>query len=144
MKIFVLIPVALLALVAPFNRAFAQTWLWTNGAGALGWDAGTGVATDASGNILATGHFESPTLNFGGTILNNAGTESMFVAKYNPDGDILWANSVGENGAVVQATGISTDAAGNVLVTGFFTGATVTFGTTVLVGIGDYYVYRKI
>ena len=44
---------------------------------------GTGVASDAAGNVLVTGFFEG-TVDFGGGPLMSAGSSDVFVVKLEP------------------------------------------------------------
>jgi hypothetical protein len=55
--------------------------LWAHSAGGTGDEGGSGVATDAGGNVLVTGWFYSPSITFGTTVLTNAGGSDVFVAK---------------------------------------------------------------
>lgn len=97
-------------------------------------DNGNSVTTDVNGNILLTGYYTSPSLSFGTTILTNAdtlGQADIFLVKYDPDGNVLWANSAG-GGPNDYANGVATDALGNVYISGYFTSPFITFGTTTL------------
>ena len=51
------------------------------------------------------------------TVLSSAGSADMFVAKYAPDGTLLWATSAG-GASVDEGIGIATDPRGNSYVTG--------------------------
>ncbi|MCB9317449.1 MAG: SBBP repeat-containing protein, partial [Lewinellaceae bacterium] len=95
------------------------------GAGA-GSDRGQGIAGDAAGNIYVTGLFNG-TISFGSQTLTASGVEDVFIVKYDPSGDILWAASGGGPASDI-GFGIATDASGNVYVTGGFTGS-ATFGS---------------
>jgi hypothetical protein len=122
------------------NNIFAQVpnWAWAKSAIGTGNDLGGGIYTDASGNILMTGFFESPTITFGTITLTNSGTvgtENIFVVKYDPNGNVIWAKSadgIGDD----YGKAISTDASGNILVTGGFNSPNITFGTTTLTNGG--------
>lgn len=107
---------------------------WAFGTGSLADDAATAVATDKSGDVYVAGYIgqnnntgnppPQANLNPNGTTDVGAG---MFVAKYNPDHSLAWAQNV----ANAQANAISVDSSGNVLVTGSFSGTT-SFGSTSL------------
>jgi hypothetical protein len=113
--------------------------LWANSAGGTGDDAGRSIATDATGNVLVTGFFISPSITFGTTPLTTTGGFDIFIVKYAPAGNVLWANSAGGT-EDDRGRGVATDAGGNVLVTGEFYSPSITFGTTVLTNAiaGDY------
>lgn len=101
------------------------------------------VATDAAGNIYTTGSFDQTTdFDPGPGVLNltSAGNADIYVSKLNANGDLAWAFSLGSITSDA-GTGISTDATGNVYVSGSFSG-TVDFdpgpGTTNLTGGGRF------
>lgn len=94
-------------------------------AGELGPSEGNVVSIDRDGNILMVGSF-SGYANFGATHLTPVPGSSGggFVAKFDPQGNPLWATLAGSshyNGGGV--TGITSDAQGNVFVTGVGWGA---------------------
>ena len=103
--------------------------LWARSAGSTGFDAGGGITVDASGNCYVAGTF-SAMATFGEFTLSSAGVVDIFVAKYDPDGNVLWARSAGGT-SDDHGFAIGVDAAGNSYVTGFTTG-TVTFGQLTL------------
>jgi len=115
--------------------AQAPSWAWVkDGLGAKC----EGISTDASGNIVVTGYFGSThIMTFGTTTLTNSGMADIFVVKYDPNGNVLWAKSAG--GTYDDwGDGISTDASGNIVVTGVFYTPTITFGTTILTNRGGF------
>ena len=128
-----------MALVVSANTfAQAPNCLWAKSAGGTDVDYGRSVTTDASGNVYVMGYFYSPTITFGTTTLTNAGTtgySDMFIAKYDAAGNVLWAKSaVGIDSD--RGYSVTTDASGNVYVTGSFDSPTITFGTTTLTNAG--------
>ena len=69
---------------------------------------------------------------FGRDTLTNAGQgRNMFIVKNNTSGNIIWAKSAGGID-IDHGSGITTDASGNIYVTGSFSSPTITFGTTTL------------
>ena len=109
----------------------APNWQWAKSAGGTSNDFGRSVSTDASGNVLVTGYFSSATLTFGTTTIINAGLADIFIVKYDPNGNVLWATSAGGTGSE-GGTGLAIDSSGNALVTGYYQSNTITFGTTTL------------
>ncbi|HTB31871.1 MAG TPA: gliding motility-associated C-terminal domain-containing protein [Bacteroidia bacterium] len=91
------------------------------------------VAIDHLGNAYITGWFED-TLKFGANVLyHTKGTNSAFIAKFDKNGNALWARQSVNNTANASALGISigVDALCNAYITGNFT-YSVAFGADTL------------
>jgi len=122
----------LVALVLSANTLVkAQDCLWANSINGTGDNRGNSIATDLLGNIYVSGKFNSPTITLGANTLTNSGGEDIFIAKYAPNGDILWAKSAGGIG-YDQSYSVTTDMNGNAYLTGWFRSTNITFGTTIL------------
>lgn len=91
------------------------------------------ACTDATGNIYVTGTY-SATVTLGTTTLPGFGMDDVFVAKYAPDGSLVWAKNAGTSGPE-QATSIAVDAGGNVYIGGNFSD-NIAFGTDILSNAG--------
>ena len=89
---------------------------WTQQIGTSANEYGTAVATDSSNNIYITG--------FTGGDLDgsNAGSNDLFVVKYDSAGNRKWTEQLGTS-LEDYAVGIATDSSGNVYVTGYTEGA---------------------
>ncbi|NBV21542.1 MAG: hypothetical protein EBS05_06410 [Proteobacteria bacterium] len=96
-------------------------FLWARSAGGSGIDRGYGVATDAAGNCFVTGHFQSTNAMFSGVAVPNSGDYDIFVAKYDPDGKLLWVRTAGGKG-YDYGHGIAVDSQGRALVIGALVG----------------------
>src|SRR5262245_15445687 len=105
-----------------FTPALNFAWGFQTGSTLADW--ASAVDTDPGGNVYLTGCFQG-TVDFdpgaGTTNLTSAGGLDVFVAKYSPAGNFLWARSVG-GAALDSAQDIAIDGAGNVLVVGSFNG----------------------
>ncbi|MEO6184556.1 MAG: SBBP repeat-containing protein, partial [Verrucomicrobiota bacterium] len=108
--------------------------VWLKQAGGTNTDEAYSTALDSLGNIYIAGRFTS-TATFGTTNLTSAGTHDMFLAKYDPNGNFLWARRGGGTN-VDYANAVCTDTSGNVFVTGIFS-STATFGNVVLTSGGN-------
>ena len=98
--------------------------------GGSGQDYAASVASDAAGNTYVAGLTYSPDLHVtagafqtklagNGSLANpNAIASDAFVAKFAPDGKLLWSTFLGGS-ADDRATGVGVDAAGNVIVVGW-------------------------
>jgi hypothetical protein len=93
---------------------------------------GLAVKTDANGNSYVTGFFYG-TVKFGTYTLTSAGAQDIFIAKYDRNGNVLWAKSAGGPMSDI-GNAIAFDNSGNVIVTGEFAG-TAQFGTFPLTSI---------
>ena len=85
--------------------------IWTRIVTSIGnaFDEGRAVATDADGNIVATGYTWA-----------GSDARDIWVRKYNSAGTTQWTDTVsGDDGDQDEGRGIATDSAGNVIVTGF-------------------------
>ena len=85
-----------------------------------------GMAVDNSGNSYVAGYYDG-TLVIGGTTLTGGGG---FLAKYNPQGTVLWARGAGSG-----FNGLACNAAGELVAMGNFSGTQV-FGSTTLTSTG--------
>ena len=112
--------------------------LWGRSPGGTGNDFGAAVCTEANGNVLVTGHYESPFLSFSGyPVVNaNAGYDDVFVARYDPNGNALGATGIGGPGNEYGMS-ITGSPGGEVYLTGYFGSYSVDFSGTVLTNTGS-------
>jgi len=117
--------------------------IWVNYASGTGSNQGLDVAVDLNGNVYICG-FYSTSINFDGLSLTSSGGQDMFVAKYSPSGDILWARSGGGITNSDRANALAVDNSGNVFVTGEYSG-TADYGglnITSLNGTTDVFIVK--
>ena len=97
---------------------------WVKQMGGTGNDTGTDIQVDAAGNVLISGSFNT-TVDFdpnaGTSNLTSAGSTDAFVAKYDSNGNLIWARQLGGIGADV-AEGLAIAPGNDVVVTGSFNG----------------------
>ncbi len=112
------------AFVAKYDPS--GNYVWAGSIGGSGADEGQAIAVDTAGNVYVTGYFSNANADFDpGTAVVNltyAAGNDAFIAKYNTNGDYLWAKSIG-SGSTDRGTGVALDAAGNVYLTGYFQGS---------------------
>jgi len=119
------------AFVAKFSASGVHQW--SRSFGDPNWQDATAVAVDASGAVLVTGDFYGG-VNFGGGTLTSAGSDDIFLAKYDAAGTHLWSRRFGDAG--FQGTSVvAVDVSGNVFITGAFE-SSVDFGGGVLTSAG--------
>lgn len=95
---------------------------------------GSSLKTDAAGNSYLTTTFTG-SVTLGGRTLTSNGAADILIAKYNNNGDVVWATKAGGS-AADKGNSIAIDAAGNSYLAGSFQGA-ATFGSTVLSSQGS-------
>lgn len=132
--------IAILLLWGFYSFSQAPGWAWAESSGGSGNDAGYAVTSDPSGNIVAAGSFTGSAAGFGGTQLTSAGQSDIFIVKYDKSGNIIWAKSAGGDG-IDYGYSITTDASGNIYVTGSFGGSGATFDTYTINNKGGWDVF---
>ncbi|MGH7454947.1 MAG: SBBP repeat-containing protein, partial [bacterium] len=75
--------------IAKFDRSGEALWAMRAG-GPKNFDEGFGITTDYFGNIIVTGRFNG-SVTFGSVSLDSGEKVGFFLAKYDPDGELLWA-----------------------------------------------------
>jgi hypothetical protein len=114
----------------------APVWSWAKSATvAPGNEAGKSVAIDKPGNVYITGYFTDSIITLGDVTLYSAGNSDVFVAKYSPNGNVLWAKSGGGKGDDF-GTKIISDNEGNIYVAGTFSDSSMKFESTTLPNSG--------
>ena len=106
------------AFIAKYDSAGSILWVRT--VGGTGEETANSVAVDADDNCYLTGYFQKAA-SFGSTSLTNRGGVDLFLAKYDPNGTLLWARSAGGPGEDI-AFAVATDPQGGVVVAGYFNG----------------------
>jgi uncharacterized delta-60 repeat protein len=104
--------------------------IWAKHAGGSGTECCRGITTLSDNTIVVTGYFEGTAIFGAGeanqSVLTSAGSPDIFIARYNPDGTLVWAKRAGgidwddSNGATTLSDN-------SIVVTGTFRG-TATFG----------------
>jgi len=111
-----------------FYEAFVQktdtngNFVWAKKFGGESFDNGTDVTTDAAGNVYVTGVYqESADFDPGENefILTSTGGLDIFVVKLDPNGNFIWAKSMGGT-EYEETSAIDTDALGNIYLSGYF------------------------
>jgi hypothetical protein len=111
--------------------------LWAKSAGGSISECANSITTDNVGYIYITGVFYSHQITFDSITVTNTDIENcdIFIAKYNSSGNVIWAKSAG-GGNNDASHDISTDADGNVYITGAFWSPQITFDSIMLTNMG--------
>ncbi len=113
--------------------------VWATSAGKVGNDYGNSVHCDVFGNVWITGSFESATLQFGSVTLINSGVVDFYIAKYDSQGNPVWAGTAtGLNEE--YGNELTSDSLGNIYVSGTFNG-TIDFGNGPISNSGGYDIF---
>lgn len=108
--------------------------VWAKTMGGVGQDSAMALAVDANGELAVTGSFQN-TMTLGATTLTSAGAEDIFVARFDANGELRWAQRNGGTGRD-QGRGVAMDGTGNVIVAGSFS-RSASFGSTSLGSQGE-------
>jgi hypothetical protein len=104
-------------------------FLWSSRAGGGSADYVSGLALDVNQNTIISGYFYD-SINFGDTSLVSSASSDIFLAKFDADGNLLWATAAGGSSSD-QSRSASCDPEGNILVSGSFY-YDITLGDTTL------------
>ncbi|HTL82089.1 MAG TPA: T9SS type A sorting domain-containing protein [Bacteroidia bacterium] len=107
--------------------------VWAQSFGGGSWDIGQSVWVDVnSGNVYLAGCYYDSTLTLGTYNFANAGAYDILLAKFDPNGNVIWAD---HSGGISNDMGnaVTTDNNGNVFISGGFMSASISFGTGTLV-----------
>jgi hypothetical protein len=104
--------------------AHAQNFIyeWGNAFGGTQTDIGKDVTTDPSGNVILLSEFRlsyDADPGAGTTTLSSQGGTDISIAKFDTDGNLLWAKSIGGSADDI-ATRVATDSDGNIYISGAF------------------------
>ncbi|MEO5644109.1 MAG: gliding motility-associated C-terminal domain-containing protein [Bacteroidia bacterium] len=111
-----------------YGSAQALPFTWVRSAGTGSEQDANAVAADLSGNVYVTGFIKGNNNNFSSVLISSTGGEDIFLAKYDQNGNILWAKPAGGSGND-RGLSIAVDNSGNVYVCGFIEGTATFFGS---------------
>jgi hypothetical protein len=98
----------------------AGNYLWSSKAGGKDFDLSYDLFTDLQGNAYITGAIKDSLVNFyGGLQLPSNGGYDAFAAKYNQNGDLIWADHFGGE-FYDYGYAITTDSSGTIYIGGTF------------------------
>jgi len=104
--------------------------LWAKKAGGSFGDEGRGIKVDDEGNIYLTGTYGQSGAIFSGLVTGSTGgLRNRFIAKYKPNGNIVWAKPIGGVSSSPEPRKIEMGKDSKVYVAGEFYG-TITFNGT--------------
>lgn len=93
------------------------------------------AAVDNNGSVITVGSYKD-SYTFGTSTITSTGAYDMFILKNDVNGNLVWLKGIGSSVGDDEARGVSTDAFGNIYVSGYFNG-TISIGNTSLTSAGD-------
>jgi len=121
------------------EKGQSQTWLWAKSSGGGNstpgtsiYQEGNAICTDLLGNAYIAGDFYGQNIVFGSITLPSPKNGGIFLTKYDPNGQVVWAKVYGDSSENTFASSICTDSAGNIYLTGYFNGSAMVIGQTIL------------
>ncbi|MEO8148560.1 MAG: T9SS type A sorting domain-containing protein [Bacteroidia bacterium] len=133
-----------LSSIAP-NGYSQMQWSWVNSqSGSASQIGAPKVVAGANGNFYLTGSFDG-TRMFGTYALTSIGNSDAFIARYDNQGNCLWANSYGvpKPNASTFSNAVAVDGNGDVYIAGTFTDTMVVSGITLYpYGIVDMFLIK--
>jgi len=110
---------------------------WATGAGDTANDAGSSLIADEFGNVYVCGSFYAANITIGATtLINNGLLADVFIAKYDAQGNSLWAISVGGTASDIPRD-LSLNNSGRMFIAGNFQSPLVIFGNDSITNSGS-------
>lgn len=102
---------------------------WVKGIGGTGESKLAGIAVDKDDNVYIAGNFQGTlTVDHSGisthVVLTSNGHYDIYIAKYTPDGKLLWAKSIGGSN-LDQVNNLAVDKDGNVIIGASFSSSSI-------------------
>ncbi|MBI3511561.1 MAG: T9SS type A sorting domain-containing protein [Bacteroidetes bacterium] len=116
------------------NPLWVRTGIGTSAPCAGSDEFGSGISVDLTGAVYTTGEYEGYNITFGSTVLpnTNPGSSDLFVVKYDSSGNFIYGMSAVSSNNEYPAA-IAARTANECFVTGYFGGATISFGNNTLI-----------
>jgi hypothetical protein len=92
--------------------------LWSRRFGSTLDELAVSLAVDPAGSVIITGSFDD-TLDFGDGPMRTLGRSDVYIAKFAPDGNVLWSRRLGNADEDIGAA-VTTDSFGNVYAAGWY------------------------
>ncbi len=128
------------AYLVKFNSAGEPLWCVSGGGPKSGEEA-KDVVIDEAGNVYITGAFVD-TASFSGVTLNGNGSNEIFIAKYNSEGQLSWVKSAG-GAKADEGNSIALDGKGFLYISGKVdSAATFELTEVITAGAADAYIAK--
>ncbi len=118
------------AFLVKYDASGTALWARSGSGGTIGASTCQSVTVDPSGDVYFGGYFYGP-VSFGTSSLATNGGADVFLLKYAPAGNLIYAKGIGGN-YFDELGGIATDPSGNVVLTGSTASTSLSLGSTIL------------
>jgi hypothetical protein len=116
--------------------AQSPDFTWANNYGGIGGVGGAaGITADKDGNIYMIADYATESIDFGSIhLVNCPGTtgQNVCLVKFDDNGNALWARNACGDFNYLLPVSVTTDQEGNVYMTGYYEGDSVTFGSVTI------------
>ncbi|MEI6694669.1 MAG: gliding motility-associated C-terminal domain-containing protein [Bacteroidota bacterium] len=112
--------------------------IWAKSTGSSSNEQSLTIKCDTQGNAYISGIFNSSSFSLGNTTLYNSGSDEIFIAKYDANGNVIWAKSIGGSDSDICYS-ITCDNQGSVNIIGAFKSQFINFGSISLTNISNQY-----
>ncbi len=92
------------------------------------------AVVDNNGSVITVGSYKE-SFTFGTNTITSLGGYDAYIIKNDVNGNLLWIKGIGSGAGDDEAKGVSTDAFGNIYVSGYFTGS-ISIGNTSITSAG--------
>ncbi len=123
--------ICLIIITTAFSNSgtfLAQGWQWAKSQGGINNDATRAICTDPSGNVIIAGGFAAPSMQIGTVTINSVGMGDIYIAKFDPSGNVLWVQTIGGTGGDFVG-GVCTSTNGSIYICGSYDSPTLTVGS---------------
>lgn len=110
----------------PLSSSFAYQSITDN------WVFPKSISADNSGNTVSVGSFRGAVTfgkNTNSMTLTSMGDYDGFIAKHDPDGNLIWATQIAGSASIQEIIDVDVDNSGNVAVSGYLRGTTTFYST---------------
>jgi len=107
------------------------TVLWAKSFGGTNNDSALSITTDSANNFYVVGLYRE-SVNFGPTTLVDNDNGGTYIAKFNSDGNCLWAKNCSNPSDSSNVSTVKIDSSGNIYIGGAFQSSTLTLDSVVL------------
>ncbi|MEZ4685097.1 MAG: SBBP repeat-containing protein [Bacteroidia bacterium] len=115
--------------------AQSSSWTWAKVLGGSAADVGNDSAMDNLGNVYVTGSFAGSLIAGPDTMQAN-GNDDIFLIKYDPQGNVVWARRAGSAG-YDDSKGVAVDSLGNIYIAGIYGSGSMQLDTITISSPGN-------